>query len=123
MPDNLKTRFDRLQYEMKADDVVTEEVGKKDETRGWLDDEYQTAGITDPKVLLTTCRDPTNKLLRFVKEMKLCLPHSIRLNRGNVDVSELVNVARAAGLFVCLFFCANSQSFFFFFFCVCSQQI
>ncbi len=75
VPETLRSKFDRLNEENKADDVHTK-------SKSHLDDEYALSGIKDPKLLLTTCRNPTNKLLRFVKEMKLCLPNSVRVNRG-----------------------------------------
>lgn len=37
------------------------------ELRSEIDDEYARAGIADPKVLLTTCRDPSSKLSQFAK--------------------------------------------------------
>lgn len=55
------------------------------------------AGVKDPKILITTSRNPTNKLLRFVKEMKLCYPNSVRINRGNLDTKELISTARNTG--------------------------
>ncbi|ETO11884.1 hypothetical protein RFI_25493 [Reticulomyxa filosa] len=80
---------------MKADDVTTKDVGKNKVS--YIDDEYAEAGIKDPKVIMTTCREPTNKLTRFVKEMKLCFPNATRVNRGNIDVKELVRLSKAAG--------------------------
>lgn len=94
VPENLRHKYDTLQSEIKADDVNTAETGKK---LNFLDDEYALAGIKDPNVIITTSRTPTNKLLRFVKEMKLCIPNSTRINRGNLDVKELVNVSRSNG--------------------------
>jgi U3 small nucleolar ribonucleoprotein protein IMP4 len=32
-----------------------------------IDDEYATAGTYEPKILLTTSRDPSSKLVQFVK--------------------------------------------------------
>lgn len=32
-----------------------------------VDDEYSRAGVYDPKILLTTSRDPSSKLLQFSK--------------------------------------------------------
>ena len=34
-----------------------------------IDDEYAWAGVRDPKVLITTSRDPSSKLLKFCKEV------------------------------------------------------
>lgn len=32
-----------------------------------MDDEYATAGVKDPKILLTTARDPSSRLAQFAK--------------------------------------------------------
>ena len=32
-----------------------------------IDDEYVRAGVQDPKIFLTTCRDPSQKLKQFAK--------------------------------------------------------
>ena len=40
-----------------------------------LDDEYsQLSGIVDPRVLVTTSRDPSARLAAFAKEIRLLLP-------------------------------------------------
>lgn len=57
-----------------------------------IDDEYSAlSGISDPKVLITTSRDPSVKLLQFLKEIKLMFPNSLKLNRGNYIMSDLVS--------------------------------
>ncbi|KAJ9141612.1 Brix-domain-containing protein [Coniochaeta hoffmannii] len=64
-----------------------------------LDDEYQAlSGIVDPRVLVTTARDPSSRLSAFSKEIRLLLPTSIRLNRGNLILPEIVRSSQAAGL-------------------------
>jgi U3 small nucleolar ribonucleoprotein protein IMP4 len=35
-----------------------------------IDSEYSRAGIIDPKIILTTSRDPSSKLLQFAKARK-----------------------------------------------------
>ncbi|XP_022095939.1 U3 small nucleolar ribonucleoprotein protein IMP4-like isoform X2 [Acanthaster planci] len=45
--------------------------------------------------MLTTSRDPSSKLKQFAKEVKLIFPNAQRLNRGNYDVSQLVQACRA----------------------------
>lgn len=58
--------------ESRADRTVEEELG--------LDDEYaQLSGVVDPRVLVTTSRDPSSRLGTFAKEVRLLLPTSIRL--------------------------------------------
>jgi len=64
-----------------------------------LDDEYsQLSGIVDPRVLVTTSRDPSTRLSAFAKEVRLLLPTSVRLNRGNLVLPDLVRSAESAGL-------------------------
>ncbi|CAE6531771.1 unnamed protein product [Rhizoctonia solani] len=60
-----------------------------------IDDEYSRAGIMDPKIVITTSRDPSSKLLQFAKEMRLVFPNSTRINRGNYVVKELADACRA----------------------------
>lgn len=80
-----------------------------------IDNEYSRAGIQDPKLVITTSRDPSSKLLQFSKvcsvkesrlkvvltllfsqqEMRLVFPNSTRLNRGNYVVKELAEACRA----------------------------
>ncbi|KAJ3552715.1 hypothetical protein NM688_g4007 [Phlebia brevispora] len=60
-----------------------------------IDNEYSRAGILDPKIIVTTSRDPSSKLLQFAKEMRLVFPNSYRINRGNYVVKELADACRA----------------------------
>ncbi|ESO97212.1 hypothetical protein LOTGIDRAFT_201859 [Lottia gigantea] len=59
------------------------------------DDEYKWAGVEDPKIIVTTARDPSSKLKEFAKEMKLLFPNSQRINRGHYDIKQLVEACRA----------------------------
>jgi len=64
-----------------------------------LDDEYaQLSGIVDSRVLVSTSRDPSARLSAFAKEIRLLLPTSIRMNRGNLILPDLVKSAQSAGL-------------------------
>ncbi|KAF9452452.1 Brix-domain-containing protein [Macrolepiota fuliginosa MF-IS2] len=60
-----------------------------------IDNEYSRAGIQDPKIIVTTSRDPSSKLLQFAKEMRLVFPNSHRINRGNYVIKELAEACRA----------------------------
>lgn len=60
-----------------------------------MDDEYRWAGVEDPKIVVTTSRDPSSKLKQFAKEIKLIFPGSQRLNRGNYEVNQLMEACRA----------------------------
>ena len=61
------------------------------------DDEYARAGEEDPKILLTTSRNPSTKLTAFAKELKLVFPGAVRVNRGAKVVREMVESGRASG--------------------------
>lgn len=64
-----------------------------------LDDEYSyLSGVVDPRVLVTTSRDPSSRLSAFAKEIRLLLPTAIRLNRGNLILPNLVQSAKSSGL-------------------------
>ncbi|KAH8113285.1 Brix-domain-containing protein [Phellopilus nigrolimitatus] len=60
-----------------------------------IDSEYARAGILDPRVMITTSRDPSSRLLQFAKEIRLVFPNSHRINRGNYVVKELAEACRA----------------------------
>ncbi|RNF18268.1 putative ribosome biogenesis protein [Trypanosoma conorhini] len=59
-----------------------------------VDDEYANAGVEDPRVLVTTSREPSQKLLEFAKEIRLVVPNAVRMNRGNLSVRQLMEAAR-----------------------------
>lgn len=40
------------------------------------------AGEEDPKIIVTTSRDPSSRLTAFAKELKLVFPNAQRINRG-----------------------------------------
>ncbi|XP_050399207.1 U3 small nucleolar ribonucleoprotein protein IMP4 [Patella vulgata] len=60
-----------------------------------VDDEYKWAGVEDPKIIVTTARDPSSKLKEFAKEVKLLFPNSQRINRGHYDIKQLIEACRA----------------------------
>jgi U3 small nucleolar ribonucleoprotein protein IMP4 len=60
-----------------------------------LDDEYANViGVREPKVVITTSRDPSSRLTAFLKEMRLLIPNSERVNRGAYVVKDLVDLGR-----------------------------
>lgn len=63
-----------------------------------IDDEYSAmSGINDPRIIVTTSRNPSVRLLQFSKEIKLFFPNSLKLNRGTYVIPELVkSCAKAA---------------------------
>lgn len=64
--------------------------------RTHVDDEYAHAGEHDAKVLITTSRDPSSRLVQFAKELKLVVPNSQRINRGG-QVRRAGGGSRRAG--------------------------
>ena len=63
--------------------------------RTHIDDEYEEAKYRDPKVLVTTSRNASQKLIQFQKELKLIIPNAIRINRGNYVLKDLVKISQA----------------------------
>lgn len=61
-----------------------------------IDDEYKNAGMFDPKVAITTSRDPSSRLKQFAQEIRLIFPNAIRLNRGAHTIGDVR--PRSAGL-------------------------
>jgi len=60
--------------------------------RSHMDDEYEEAKYRDPKVFITTCRNPSQRLVTFQKELKLIMPNSLRVNRGSYVLKDLVKI-------------------------------
>lgn len=42
-------------------------------TQSSQDDEYRFAGVEDPKIMITTSREPSARLKMFVKELRLVI--------------------------------------------------
>lgn len=64
-----------------------------------IDDEYSAlSGINDPKIIVTTSRNPSVKLLQFSKEIKLMFPNSLKLNRGTYVIPELVELCKRVAM-------------------------
>eukprot|EP01012_Entosiphon_sulcatum_P002889 TRINITY_DN10731_c0_g1_i1.p1 TRINITY_DN10731_c0_g1~~TRINITY_DN10731_c0_g1_i1.p1 ORF type:complete len:287 (-),score=51.95 TRINITY_DN10731_c0_g1_i1:21-881(-) len=62
-----------------------------------VDDEYALAGVEDPRILITTAHDPSQKLQIFAKELSILFPNAKRVNRGSIAMKELLASARANG--------------------------
>jgi len=89
IPTDLQKDAIELQKQLKYDDEGGE--GLTDHQ----DDEYRWAGVTDPKIMVTTSRDPSSRLKMFAKEIKLLLPNAQRLNRGGYEINEMVKACVA----------------------------
>ncbi|RAK98626.1 snoRNA-binding rRNA-processing protein IMP4 [Aspergillus ibericus CBS 121593] len=88
-----------LREDFKYDESITPADKQKKDDVVDLDDEYAlTSGIADPRPIVTTSRSPSVRLGTFAKEIRLLLPTSIRLNRGNLVLPDLISSANAAAL-------------------------
>lgn len=90
LPVELREDAAAIKDEADLDDVRTAQV------RTHIDDEYASAGMRDPKVCITTSRDPSSRLKQFALEVKLLFPGSQRVNRGNTTIKEIVDAAKGA---------------------------
>ncbi|CAL9004369.1 unnamed protein product [Prunus brigantina] len=79
--------------------ALRQEIDLEDENtavpRSHIDDEYAYASQRDPKILLTTSRDPSAPLIQFAKELKLVFPNAQQMNRGGQVISEIIETCRA----------------------------
>lgn len=76
IPTELRREEAELRHQVELEDDNTAV------PRTHIDDEYAHAGEQDPKVLITTSRDPSSRLVQFAKELKLLVPNAQRINRG-----------------------------------------
>ncbi|CAM9537767.1 unnamed protein product [Phaeothamnion confervicola] len=90
LPTELRGEEASLRHEIAVEDDQTKRL------RSHVDDEYASAGLRDPKVCITTARDPSSRLKQFAKELKLVFPNAQRVNRGSHQVKELVSACRAS---------------------------
>jgi U3 small nucleolar ribonucleoprotein protein IMP4 len=88
LPTEVRASYDKLQQQVDAEDTMTQNV------KTHVDDEYGDAGLLEPRVCVTTSRDPSSRLKQFVKEVKLLIPNAIRINRGNNRVDQLMESCR-----------------------------
>jgi U3 small nucleolar ribonucleoprotein protein IMP4 len=88
LPGHLKKDAATLKKFVELDDEETQKL------RTTVDDEYAFAGVEDPRCLVTTSRDPSQKLMEFAKELRLTIPNAVRLNRGSTSVHHLMDLAR-----------------------------
>ncbi|KAG5291925.1 U3 small nucleolar ribonucleoprotein IMP4 [Histoplasma ohiense] len=91
-----------LREDFKYDESLSthsKQPNSKDSDMLDLDDEYVlTSGIVDPRPLITTSRSPSTRLSTFAKEMRLLIPTSIRINRGNIVIPDLLASAKTSAL-------------------------
>lgn len=82
--------------QLQKDYLYDETVQKANEE---LDDEYAAmSGLADPRIVITTSRNPSSRLAQFTKEIKLLFPNAVRMNRGNYIMSTLVDTCKKSGI-------------------------
>lgn len=100
IPTELKEGGKDRHYRKKMDlDHEKPEEGLAPFGSAGIDDEYANIlGVKDPKVIITTSRDPSSRLTQFLKEMRILIPNSQRVNRGAYVVKDLVELGRKNGV-------------------------
>lgn len=97
LPTELRREEAKLRHDVELEDDNTAV------PRTHIDDEYAHAGERDPKILITTSRDPSTRLVAFAKELKLVFPNAQRINRGGmVSASFLLVTTDCQDPFRCL---------------------
>jgi U3 small nucleolar ribonucleoprotein protein IMP4 len=71
IPTELREEEAELRHQIEMDDANTE--GAASNT---MDDEYIRAGEVDPRVMITTSRNPSSRLVQFSKEMTHIFPNA-----------------------------------------------
>eukprot|EP00268_Persea_americana_P031064 TRINITY_DN3017_c0_g1_i2.p1 TRINITY_DN3017_c0_g1~~TRINITY_DN3017_c0_g1_i2.p1 ORF type:complete len:323 (-),score=53.51 TRINITY_DN3017_c0_g1_i2:233-1201(-) len=89
IPTELRSEEAELRKEIDLEDEQTAV------PRTHIDDEYANASERDPKILLTTSRNPSAPLSQFTKELKFVFPNAQRMNRGGQVISEIIETCRA----------------------------
>eukprot|EP00566_Odontella_aurita_P019889 CAMPEP_0113576672 /NCGR_PEP_ID=MMETSP0015_2-20120614/28434_1 /TAXON_ID=2838 /ORGANISM="Odontella" /LENGTH=296 /DNA_ID=CAMNT_0000480149 /DNA_START=9 /DNA_END=899 /DNA_ORIENTATION=- /assembly_acc=CAM_ASM_000160 len=90
LPTEVRASYDRLKREIDLED------DKTSAALTHVDDEYGDAGLEDPRVCVTTSRDPSSRLKQFAKEVKLLVPNAVRINRGSNRVEDLISSCKEA---------------------------
>ncbi|EIW71732.1 U3 small nucleolar ribonucleoprotein IMP4 [Tremella mesenterica] len=91
IPNELKADAKTLSKDLALDE-------SQQEPKNHIDDEYAKVGTYDPKIVITTSRSPSSRLLQFSKELRLIFPNSFRLNRGNTTSPSLVQACLSQGM-------------------------
>ena len=82
----MRSQESSLRQELAYDDDVHEK------PINVIDDEYKNAGLFDPKIAITTSRDPSSRLKQFAQEVRLVFPNALRLNRGAHTITDVRTV-------------------------------
>ena len=92
LPTEVRATYDKLQSEISQEDSKTEI------PNNGIDDEYADAGLEDPRICVTTSRDPSSRLKQFAKELKLLVPNATRINRGNSRTDDVLQTCQQSGM-------------------------
>ncbi|KAH8738868.1 IMP4 U3 small nucleolar ribonucleoprotein [Cryptosporidium ryanae] len=90
IPTELRGISDKLLEDIDLTDTYTNQ-------KSFIDNEYLSIGPHEPKILITTSRNPSNRLIQFVKELSLIIPNSSRINRGGYVLKEFSDLCRSNG--------------------------
>ena len=89
LPTEVRASYDKLKSQITQEDTKTE--------IPTMDDEYADAGLEDPRICVTTSRDPSSRLKQFAKEFKLLIPNATRINRGNSRTEDILETSVSSG--------------------------
>ena len=88
IPNDLKGESDILLKEIQYEDSQTSL------PQNILDNEYYTNSLNEPKILVTTSRHPSQRLTQFLQEIRIIIPNSIRVNRGNIVLKDIIKACK-----------------------------
>lgn len=105
IPKGLQAEAEQILKEIEYEDQKTRDSGDHETDSKFskvvptslsIDSEYAKASYQDPRIMLTTSRSPSSKLMQFAKEMKLLFgTTAIRVNRGNHQIHQLVEACKS----------------------------
>ncbi|KAM6570796.1 hypothetical protein CsatB_018781 [Cannabis sativa] len=88
VPTELRNEEAALRHEIDLEDESTAV------PRSHIDDEYANSAEKDPRIMITTSRNPSAPLKQFAQELSLVFPNSLRTNRGGQVISEMIESCR-----------------------------
>ena len=88
IPNDLKGESDILLKEIQYEDSQTSL------PQNILDNEYYTNTNNQQKILVTTSRHPSQRLTQFLQEIRIIIPNSIRVNRGNIVLKDIIKACK-----------------------------
>lgn len=93
---SILTHNQTIPGELKSEALgLLQDINYNGTTKDSADDEYLLSGIRDPKIMITTSRDPSIRLQQFAKELRILFPNSQRINRGNYVLKDIVSSCKS----------------------------